>query len=170
MNGVRLGGRTFIACRIAPTVSRSSLAGGLGAIVGLASSAPDGPGRNSGAGSAGGMPGLRTGPAAAGFGGASGGTGAAPSAEARASLSPRFNALSIADMAAETGSFAECCFAMSASFLRRRSGDRPRADALPRPDPRSRGETQLINHVAVYRPASNMKTTQCEHPSNVVNG
>ena len=38
------------------------------------------PGRNSGAGSAGGTPGLRTGPAAAGFGGASGRTGAAPSA------------------------------------------------------------------------------------------
>ena len=123
-NGVRLGGVAFIACRIAPTVSRSSLAGGLDGSVGLGSpsfvaACGDAPGRNSGVGSGGVTLGFRTGVAAAGLAGANGGVGAGFAAGplGRTSSSVRFSALSIADIAAEIGSVAEFCFAMISRLI-----------------------------------------------------
>ena len=118
-NGVGLGGRAFIACRMAPTVSRSSLAGGLAGSAGLVSSsfAAGGGGalgRSSGVGSADIALGLRTGGAGTGFAGGIGGAGACfpAGAASRTSSSVRLSALSIADIAAEIGSVAEFCFAM----------------------------------------------------------
>jgi hypothetical protein len=130
MNGVRLDGRAFIACKTAPTDSRSSFAGDATGIDGFdsVSAAParaDVLGRRSGAvASAGGgfEPVLRTGAAIAGFAGVSGGDCAAfsPGASEAASSSVKFKALSIADIAAETGSGAEYCFAMTSASFRRR--------------------------------------------------
>jgi hypothetical protein len=56
--------------------------------------------------------GLRTGVAAVGFAGTSWGGKALTSARTASSSSVRFNALSIADIAAETGSAAGFCFTM----------------------------------------------------------
>ncbi len=135
MKGVRLGGRAFIACRIAPTDSRSSLAGGLEgrAALGSPSFVVDWASvlaRNSGVGSVGVALGFRTGVAAAGLAGANGGVGAGlaganggvgagfpPGALVRRSSSVRFSALSIADIAAEIGSVAEFCFAMISRLI-----------------------------------------------------
>ncbi len=121
MKGVLLAGRVFIACRITPTVSRSSLAGGVDAIVGFRSPSFIGDeggkaGRNSGAGSPEAALGFRNGDGAADFADAIGGISVAFSA-AEMSSSPRFSALSIADIAAEIGSVAEFCFAMMSRLV-----------------------------------------------------
>ncbi len=108
-----------MACKTAPTVSRSSFAGAVVGIAGLASASGDAAvaegwlGRSSGAASAGAL-GLRIGDPAAGFAGAlvAGREGPWPWDSASVSSSVRFNALSIADIAAETGSGVEFCFAI----------------------------------------------------------
>jgi hypothetical protein len=64
--------------------------------------------------------GLRTGVATVGLAGMSWGVGALESTRAASSSSVRFKALSIADIAAETGSVAGFCFTI-ASLHRRRS-------------------------------------------------
>src|SRR5271165_6562331 len=130
MYGVRLAGRAFIACRMAPTVSRSSFAGAVVGIADFASlsgalAADEGPGRSRVEASAGSGLGLRTGVAVVAFAGTSWG-GEALSTETAPSSSVRFSALSIADIAAETGSVAGFCFAIvCASLHRRRSFYRP---------------------------------------------
>ena len=67
-------------------------------------------------------------------------------AAAGASSSVRFSALSIADIAAETGSVAEFCFAIvSASLHRRRSPtDRPSRQRCPAARPRRPAETHPL--------------------------
>ena len=141
---MRLAGRVFKAWRMAPTVSRSSLAGGAAESDGFASVSLGADasgvelGRSSGAASALGAAGLSTGVANAGFAAEMGAVTSGLSFVARLSSSVRFNALSIADIAAETGSGAEFCFAIvSASFYRRRSlEDRPTRQQFSRAWPR----------------------------------
>jgi hypothetical protein len=147
---VRLAGRAFIACKIAPTVSRSSFAGGAAGNVGLASASGaaaigGGPGRSSGALSVAVALGLRTGVAVGGLAGASWGWApVAPDASTVSSSSVRFKALSIADIAAETGSGAEFCFAIvSASLYRRRSPSR--STNAPTVSPTSLGRRKRHN-------------------------
>jgi hypothetical protein len=124
MNGVRLAGRAFIACKTAPTFSRSSLAGVAAEIAGLGSlsGAPcrDGPARRSvGASPASGL-GFRTGAAVVALAGMSWDEEALSSAASpTSSSSVRFKALSIADIAAETGSVAGLCFAIASLHPRR---------------------------------------------------
>src|SRR3974390_3547607 len=126
---------------MAPTVSRSSLAGAVAAIVGLASASGGcggaDKGRSKGAVSAAGALGLRIGPDALAFAGSAWEAGGAASwaAESSVSSSVRLRALSIADIAAETGSVAGFCFAiMTASLDWRRSQTIDgRANASPRP-------------------------------------
>jgi hypothetical protein len=120
MYGVRLAGRAFIACRMAPTVSRSSFAGAVVGIADFASlsgalAADEGPGRSRVEASAGSGLGLRTGVAVVAFAGTS--WGEALSTETAPSSSVRFSALSIADIAAETGSVAGFCFAIVCASL-----------------------------------------------------
>src|SRR5271166_6960451 len=171
MNGVRLGGRGFSACRMAPTVSRSSFAGAEVGIDGFASLsgalvADDGPGRSRAEASAGSGLGLSTGVAVVAFAGTS--CGEWLSTVTASSSSVRFSALSIADIAAETGSVAGFCFAiLSASLHRRRSLEQP--TAAPSASAGWPNETPQINHVAVYPPALRMKTSLPAHLANVVN-
>jgi hypothetical protein len=124
MKGVRLAGRSFIACRIAPTFSRSSFAGvaaGIADFGSFSGGAGEGePARRSVGASPPSWVGLRTGVAAVGFAGTSWGEEALTSASEASSSSVRLRALSIADIAAETGSVAEFCFTI-ASLHRRRS-------------------------------------------------
>jgi hypothetical protein len=115
---------------MAPTVSRSSFAGAEVGIAGFVSlsealAGDEGPGRSRVEASAASWLGLRTGDAAVAFAGKSWG-GDALSTVTASSSSVRFRALSIADIAAETGSVAGFCFAIvCASLQPRRSPKRP---------------------------------------------
>ena len=82
----------------------------------------------------------------------------------------RFKALSIADIAAETGSVAGFCFTIASASLvgADRRNDRHTRQAFPRAR-RGRTKRLRINHVAVYRRASKMKTTPAAQLANVVN-
>ena len=156
MNGILLAGRSFIACRMAPTFSRSSFAGVAAGIADFGSfSGADcrgGPARRSVGASPASWVGLSTGVAAVGLAGTSC-VEAPTSTGAASSSSVRFSALSIADIAAETGSVAEFCFAI-ASLHRRRSFEMTGARAKRFPGLAAAEPNALINHVAVYRPGS----------------
>ena len=112
-----------------------------------------GPGRNSGAGSAGGTPGLRTGPAAAGFGGASGGTRRGAFSRRQGRRSPpgsmRFRSPTWPRKPDRSPNVVLPSCPPRFSGVDRRKGSTTRRRISPGPDPKSRGETQLINHVAV---------------------
>src|SRR5262249_21929493 len=150
----------------------SSLAGAPAEIVGFDSpsgalAAEEGPGRSKVEASGGTGLGFRTGVAIA-FAGAS--AGGELSTVTDSSSSVRFNALSIADIAAETGSVAGFCFAIAWVPLHRRRPPNSRP-ARPTSGSTALGRTNRprINHVAVYRRAVGMKTAPPAHLENVVN-
>jgi hypothetical protein len=126
-------------------------------------------GRSKGGESPDGAAGLSTGVTIMGFATETGAATDKPSPVVKLSSSVRFNALSIADIATETGSGAEFCFAIVSASLLSAVDRQGSTNANSFPGVAPTGGNAPINHVAVYRRASNMKTAWPADPSNVVN-